>query len=441
MKKTIAIRLLCLALSALLLLPLLTSCTEKLEENQIALEWHLGAVTSDTHKTPETLLDGEALYSYSDVIHLAKAGSKLTFRDDNSAEMPDTERAGKDIYVISHWVEKDGTWVLEDPADHYTGSDHLDWKLESYGGDSVSYTYVSTYDNEYVRLCYRSGQTTENERKFPFPKVYVTATEEQGTLTRIPAEQKALELKRTIANAAATANTDFYDKGLEGLTVYCLGDSYFDDPAVGFNWSDILAAKYGMTLKNYGVSGSTIANNTTLQSAGGMQPGATKGTNPMCLRINAKMPKNGKPDIILFDGGRNDFSKEIPMGTIESMDESTFRGAINSCIAQLQARYPDALIIGITCWSVTRTRQCDGLTQREFGQAMIEQCEYNGIPCINQIDELFTGVHMDDANFRATYCKSPTDISHLNAKGQIRYFPTMEETVSKMYAAYLASKK
>ena len=105
MKKTIAIRLLCLALSALLLLPLLTSCTEKLEENQIALEWHLGAVTSDTHKTPETLLDGEALYSYSDVIHLAKAGSKLTFRDDNSAEMPDTERAGKDIYVISHWVE------------------------------------------------------------------------------------------------------------------------------------------------------------------------------------------------------------------------------------------------------------------------------------------------------------------------------------------------
>jgi len=440
MKHTILKRLACFVLVSVMLLPLLASCTEKLEENQIALAWHQGVITSGSHKTPNALMDGEELYSYSDVIHLEKAGTKLTFRDDNSDGMPDTERAGKDVYVISHWVEKNGEWVLESAGDHYTGSDNLDWRLESFGGDGVGYTYVSTYDNEYIRLCYRSGQTADNTRKFPFAKVYVTATDEPGTLTRIPAEQKAVELRRTVANAAATANSDFYDKGLEGLTVYCLGDSYFDDPAVGFNWADILAAKYGMTLKNYGVSGSTIANNTTIQSAGGMQPGATKGTNPMCLRIAAKMPQNGKPDIILFDGGRNDFSKEIPMGTTESMDESTFRGAINSCIAQLKERYPDALIIGITCWSVTRTRSIDGLTQREFGQAMIEQCAYNGIPCIDQIDEDFTDVHMDQAWFRERYCKSPTDISHLNAAGQIRYFPKMEKVVSEMYAAYLSSK-
>ena len=48
---------------------------------------------------------------------------------------------------------------------------------------------------------------------------------------------------------------------------------------------------------------------------------------------------------------------------------------------------------------------------------------------------------MDDASFRAKYCRTADDISHLNAAGQIRYFPTMEETVSEMYKEFLANKK
>ncbi len=428
------LRMTTLVLTFIMLLPLLVGCAEEPDENEIAVNWHLGMVTSNTHEKKETLLDGEELYAYSDIIHLAKPGTMLTFTV--SAESVE-ETADTDVYVFSHWIEQDGAWVLANPGDHYAGNGDRRNEFESYDEEgNIVYTYISTFEDEYVRLCYLSGQKA-GKRRFNYAKVYQYETDYDGTLTRDASLYRRLKLENYITQSKKNA---WYDN-LKGLTIYCLGDSYFDDPAVKNRmWVDLLDKKYDLNLQNYGISGSTVSNCPGEQSSYGMQPGQPKAFNPMCLRIEERMPANGTPDIILFDGGRNDFTKEVPLGELDSMDEGTFRGAINSCIAKLKERYPNALIIGITCWNVDRTRHCDMVTQQEFGAAMKEQCAYNGIPCIDQIDETITGVHMNDGAFREQYCKTPTDISHLNEDGQMYYMPVPEKFIAEAYAVFKSGK-
>ena len=186
LKHKTLIRVLCVVLLAALLVPMMAACSDKLEENEIEVTWHMGKITSDLHKTkPEQIIDGEEKYSYSDPILIEKAGTTLTFYDDNTNEEIDKLRAEEDVYVISHWVEKNGTWVLDTPGDNYQGGTNDKYRAEEVasGADGVvTYTYTSTYDNEYVRICYRSGQTKDNTEKFEFTRVYLEKTGKKGTL-------------------------------------------------------------------------------------------------------------------------------------------------------------------------------------------------------------------------------------------------------------------
>ena len=52
-------KILALLMAAALLLPSLAGCSEPLEEGQIAVEWHMGRITSDSDENPDTLLEGE----------------------------------------------------------------------------------------------------------------------------------------------------------------------------------------------------------------------------------------------------------------------------------------------------------------------------------------------------------------------------------------------
>ncbi len=241
---------------------------------------------------------------------------------------------------------------------------------------------------------------------------------------------------------------DYYTEIFEGLTMVTIGDSYFDDPAVSPNmWVEQLQRKYDMTLYNHGYSGSTASNYSGLiQNTGHGDYGKVSALRPMVDRFNPGAPKEMPtcdPDIVLFDSGRNDFAREVPLGELYNADGSlnmnteTYYGALNAIFAKLKEWYPNALIIGVTCYNHAETNPITGHTQVEFGEAMIAVCEANGVPCFNNLDEEFTGIRMDDSAFKAEYCKSPTDFSHLNAKGMERVLPVWEKFLETEYRAYL----
>ena len=432
-------RLLCLLL-ALCLLVLSTACKKKeeeqgqeqeetLAENQIAVTWHMGLVCSDMIPSQAGVIEeGTEGYSYSDVITVKKKNTCLTFSVD------DGQAADARVYVLSHWRQNEqGAWVLADPGDHYAGGSSVRTAtyVRSSADGVTTYTYVTEKNDEHVRLCYNSGQTADGA--VAFAKVFLTATNETPTLLR----QKDSAVYKDL-RLAQYAETDKNFPELAGKTVYIMGDSYFNDYLYAFgkdtgrpspyNLPNLVAVKYGMTLKNFAKSGSSVSAYATTN-------------NPMCRRISEM--DVGSPDIVILEGGRNDLNIDAPLGslwtdasrTTLSLEETTFCGAVNSCIKQLKEKYPNAMIIGMTCWKVTRQSQ-SGVTQAQYADAMVRACEANGIPCINAAG--FASVDMDSATYRAAYCRTADDISHMNIDGMVRTAPAFEKALGLAWRAFTA---
>ena len=175
---------------------------------------------------------------------------------------------------------------------------------------------------------------------------------------------------------------------------------------------------------NYGIGGSTISNFVTDK-------------NPMCIRF--KTMEKGDADIILLEGGRNDRSMLVPLGTNDSKDTKTFKGALNVMIDDMLKTYPNAMIVLVTAWYQT-AKVSTGLTNVSYADAMKELAAYRNDPrvvCLYAADPDATGVNMNVAEFRAKYCIAPNDASHLNNDGMDLVLPYMEKFVATAYAKYL----
>lgn len=212
----------------------------------------------------------------------------------------------------------------------------------------------------------------------------------------------------------------YYDV-LEGKTIDLIGDSYFAghilDPSQV--WPSLLAEKYGMTCVNYGINGSSLSNYTTENS-------------PMVDRYES-MPDND-PDIVLVDGGRNDYNLNVPIGEDGSTDTKTMKGALRTLLTGLQEKYPGAKIICITVWEVGNKANGLDLVCSDYGRAMIEVCEDMGVACINAMDSEDIGVDMTDIRFRRQYCLTHSDISHLNLEGMKLVLPVFEAHIAEIYS-------
>lgn len=418
MKKGTLIRFLSFMLVCALLLPTVIACGNDLEENEIKVKWRRGFVGSDLHETDAlTLVKKADGYSYTDVITIPEKGTRITFTDCNAEGSVDTDYATKEIFVLSHWIEQDGEWVLEHPGDNYTGTGGRAGEITRWKGDDVVYSYVTSYDNESIRLCYRSGQTGTNKSKIEFPRVYAERTLDKGTL--LSSESNVLK-DLLVHKFLQTSKDELWYEELEGITMYAMGDSYFGGSKNGveYVWPNLMAQKYEMEFRNYGIGGSSVCN---------------RGHKPMCNRISEMTV--GSPDIVLLEGGRNDFVGGFALGDVNSTDPATFCGGINSCIDQLQAKYPNALIIGITCWAYNATNE-SGDKQADFGNAMMEVCAARGIPCFNAMDKTNTGVDMDSSAFRKAYSQDEGDVSHLNTAGMILVEPAFEKFIAEQYKAF-----
>ncbi|MBR4014401.1 MAG: SGNH/GDSL hydrolase family protein, partial [Clostridia bacterium] len=135
-----------------------------------------------------------------------------------------------------------------------------------------------------------------------------------------------------IAEMENKAEKEYYNV-LENKTVSFLGDSYFAGNGLDKSlvWPYMLASKYNMNYGNYGMNGSPISNYVTTIS-------------PMVDRYMSMA--DNSPDIVIVEGGRNDFCQRVPLGEDGSLDTKTFKGAVRYLLTKLKDKYPNAVIIG-----------------------------------------------------------------------------------------------
>lgn len=139
-----------------------------------------------------------------------------------------------------------------------------------------------------------------------------------------------------------------------------LGDSI----SAGENsYHKYIAQKAECIVRNYGISGSTIADHYTWE------------TNPM---VNRYLQMDADADIITVFGGVNDASGNMPMGDIESKDKTTFYGAMNVLLEGLIKKCPDKVIAVFTPTKTTGRAELHDIVI-----AIKEVCKKFAIPCLD----------------------------------------------------------
>ncbi|MGN1095915.1 MAG: SGNH/GDSL hydrolase family protein [Eubacteriales bacterium] len=360
---------------------------EPLSKTELEVKWNEGYIASATSISNKNSIHKDKNCLYSDVITIPEAGTTIFFTDIDPAS-----RISTNAYVFSSWKKDDnGEWIFDASLPAFSG---YDADTENDTGRYVIYSYTTSYDNENIRISICTG-----EDKIP-PKIYLEKSGKEGTITKYFA---SLGEKKYAS--------------LEGLTINFIGDSYLAGPGVASSrvWPVMLGLKYGMDYASYGIIGSTVSNYSAER-------------HPMVNRISS-MPNNDA-DIVIFQGGTNDAIFKVTVGNTDSKLATTFCGAVNSIISQLQKRYPNAVIIGITSWEINENNAEYGKANAD---AMREICEKRGVYCFYAYDPEISGINVLDASFREKYCLSADDESHLNADGMALFLPKIEQFIAECY--------
>ena len=231
--------------------------------------------------------------------------------------------------------------------------------------------------------------------------------------------------RNAVYNWIQRSKEEHYASVLEGITVNALGDSYFAGDGIekGEVWLSLLGSKYNMSMNNYGKGGSTVSNKVTTNS-------------PMCERYTSM--SNNNADIILLEGGRNDFNKDVSIGEIDGYDTTTFAGALNVIIEGLKEKYPNAMIVCISNWNFPDEKF--GRVYTDYAGAMEAVAERQGVYYIPACDPAVSGINMASKSFRELYCIKTGDVSHLNFAGMKVAMTHFEKILAEYYQDFLSKK-
>ena len=127
-------------------------------------------------------------------------------------------------------------------------------------------------------------------------------------------------------------------------------------------------------VRNYGLSGTTVANDRTV--IGSFEPMSSP------TRVET-WDNNANVNIVL--GGVNDFIKNVELGTIDDEVDTTFYGGYKSLIRQLYKKYPNKKIVIMTPlhYNLEYTPNSKGYILKDYVNAIREIAEMFGIYLID----------------------------------------------------------
>ena len=201
--------------------------------------------------------------------------------------------------------------------------------------------------------------------------------------------------------------------------VAMLGDSYVKGNKTNENLTayNIASLKLGASYTNYGINGNTVA----------AYDGYAENQVPMSIRF-ADMADDF--DIVGFEGGRNDYNHNIPIGEDTDSDTTTFKGALNILCEGLIKKYLGKKLFGVPCWAVNTSANSAGATQLDYLNAFVHVV--HDIWGIEVLDSRSVGVYMNSPEFLAKYTEDGNSISHLNAEGHAMFANKVEDFLNNI---------
>lgn len=227
---------------------------------------------------------------------------------------------------------------------------------------------------------------------------------------------------------------------LADLDVLAIGDSLFDgDYLTGKQqWIGLLATECKWNLTNLGHDGWTVAYNPGVYAEGQRVRNSMYdylfnrgdiyrfgGSNASHTNGILRGKTAEDVDLILLEGGVNDYGWNIPLGTVEDTDGSTLLGAWRLIIDKLLVDYPNAKIVFVTSWYVSGTKTTNGVQMDRMDyvchgvKALFDTyyADEERFCVIDAGDPTVSGIRMAEYSFRANYAKSTSDTNHLNSFG------------------------
>lgn len=213
----------------------------------------------------------------------------------------------------------------------------------------------------------------------------------------------------------------------QGKKVVFLGDSiaqgYTDKGNVATPYPKVVADNLGMTLTNYGIGGSTVAQQENYGGAFATQEefeATEKDTSKIYQvitgqgkktyeydsdtsawvnsSVNARTPLSARwsfmrddADLIVVQSGTNDFQYDwTPVGTMADRTPYTFYGALHTLFAGLIEKYKGKTIVFLTSlkraqtpYTTPESQNSYGKTLSDYRDMMLEVCDYYGVPVID----------------------------------------------------------
>lgn len=166
---------------------------------------------------------------------------------------------------------------------------------------------------------------------------------------------------------------------LYGKNLTVIGDSliYGNGLGVGATWITNIGLKYNMNFTNLGDNSNPVAESPD------------SGETAMVDRIDT-VPLD--TDYFVLLGGANDKRYNVPIGTVDSSDKTTFLGAINNIVSAIHARCPKAKILLMTTYMRFSSTNTLGLGDADYAEAMITGGRANFVP-------VFDNFHNSGVNF------------------------------------------
>jgi len=215
------------------------------------------------------------------------------------------------------------------------------------------------------------------------------------------------------------------NRKLHSLNVLTIGDSLFEGWRLKptESWIGLMATANNWNLTNLGISGKTVSGENSIYSMLMNDPNYCWGGSAATHTWgNVEGVANDEVDLVIVEGGVNDWRGNLPLGTLDDTDGSTVLGAWKLILAELKATYTNARIVLVTSWYV-EGMYTGGVTDRsEYVESL--ETVYNAyyandaqFALIDAGDPEKSGILMNDNAFKAEYTIGGNDDNHLNAKG------------------------